>query len=321
MKRVLITGITGQDGLFLTKILLQNNCKVYGITRETNSKKFFSNLRRLMVEDFDNISLLNSNLLSYEEVSDLINSLRPDYIFNLSGPSSVYKSYKYPELTIKQITTIFKNLTQSCINLNFFPSFFQASSSEMFEKNEDSGLNEYSNFGPKSPYAKAKLINHQKVIDVNKKYNWNIKSGIMFNHESEFRDKDYLFMKVIESAKEIKSGSKNKLEIGSLDWQRDWTFAGDVANAINLIALSGNDSVYVIGSGSPKRIQDLVEIVFGYFDLDWQEYILLNDSLLRSEDPKVVYSNPKKLKNELGWMPKLSFEDLVIRCIEFQTDK
>ena len=128
-------------------------------------------------------------------------------------------------------------------------------------------------------------------------------------------------MKVIQSAIEINSGSKDKLEIGSLDWQRDWTFAGDVASAINLITSSGKDSVYVIGSGSPKKIQNLVEIVFGYFDLDWREYILLNNSLLRSGDPRVIYSNPTKLKNELGWFPKLSFEDLVIRCIEFQVDK
>lgn len=321
MKKVLITGITGQDGLFLTKILLQNNFIVYGTTRETDSKKFFLNLKRLGVENFDNITPLNLNILSFKEVDDLINSIRPDYIFNLSGPSSVYKSYKYPELTIKQITTIFENLTQSCVKLNFFPSFFQASSSEMFEEHKDSGLSEYSKFRPKSPYAEAKLINHQKVIDLNKKFSWNIKSGIMFNHESEFRDKDYLFMKVIQSAIEIKSGSKNKLEIGSLDWQRDWTFAGDVASAINLITSSGKDSVYVIGSGSPKKIQNLVEIVFGYFDLDWREYILLNNSLLRSGDPRVIYSNPTKLKNELGWFPKLSFEDLIIRCIEFQVDK
>ena len=314
MKKVFITGITGQDGLFLTQILSEKNFKIYGTSRSLDNQSFFKNLHYLGVETFENIFKLD--LLNYSKVKSFINDIKPDYIVNLSGPSSVYDSYKRPIESQNQIISIFNNLINSCIELNFFPTIFQASSSEMFKQSDNKGLDENCEFDPKSPYAKAKFINHMRILDLVKKYDWNIKSGIMFNHESEFRTKDYLFMKVINAAYEIKIGKIENLAVGSLVLERDWSFAGDVAKAIESIMISGKDNTYVIGEGKPKKIKDLIEIVFDYNNLNFEQYIIIDEKLLRKGDPLTIYSDPKKLKDELKWSPKLSFEELVFRCIK-----
>ena len=196
----------------------------------------------------------------------------------------------------------------------FYP-FFQASSSEMFSNANNQNLDEKSNFGPRSPYSEAKLQNHQKTIEYWKTYNWKIYSGIMFNHESEFRGEDYLFMKIINSARLIKFKKLKKFTVGSLDYQRDWLFAGDVVKAITKIMNNGKDYNYVIGSGEANSIHNLIEIVFEYFDLKWEKYINVDPSLLRKNDPKIICSNPKKLMSELNWKNEYSFEKLVHRCI------
>jgi len=186
----------------------------------------------------------------------------------------------------------------------------------MFESIDKTKLNELSEFNPKSPYAKHKFRNHQKVLELRRQFDWNIYSGIMFNHESEFRKEKYLFKKVINSALKIKNKQLQKLEVGSLDYVRDWSFAGDISEAIYKISNHGKSDSYVIGSGVENSIHDLVSIVFEYFNLDMEKKVHVNPSILRKGDSNYIVSDPSKIKNELNWETSLSFKETILRCIE-----
>ena len=316
--KVLITGISGQDGIFLTNKLLEShkNITIYGTSRNYNEKKFLKNLKSVSnSENFSKVIIKNINLLDSNSVENMVDEIRPDLLFNLSGPSSVYESLKNPNIK-KQIGKIFDNLINAGIKKNNFFKFFQASSSEMFNQHVNEKLNENSMFNPISPYAEGKLEVHKKIENIKKEYNWKISSGIMFNHESEFRQNDYLFMKIIKSAIEIKNNKKNNLIVGSLDLVRDWSFAGDFAEAIYLICLDGNGENYVMGSGVGRSINDLVRIIFEHFNLDPEEFIEVDSANLRPGDPLEIVSDPSKIKDELNWETSLGFEDLILRCIK-----
>jgi GDPmannose 4,6-dehydratase len=315
MEKILITGITGQDGLFLTKNILKTNpdSEIYGISRNTNNLEYKKSLEKLDIEKIDNIEIFNVNLMDKINVKKFINSTKPTTIFNLAGPSSVSESLIYPKDTFSKITTIFNNLTEVLIEENVSIPFFQASSSEMFGSSNTEVLNENSVFRPQSPYAKAKLQNHKNVINLSK--HLNIKSGIMFNHESEFRKTEYLFMKVINAAKNISEKKLKKLTIGSLTYERDWSFAGDVSRAMLDIINFGKENSYIIGTGKSHTIEYLISLVFDFYSLNWRKYIEVDSSLLREGDPEKIYCDPSRLKNELNWKPLYSFEELVERCI------
>jgi len=323
MENILITGISGQDGVFLTSEILKNNPthNIYGITRQENKEIFFGKLNTISNIDNQKVKLLNIDLNNSHETSKLIEDIRPDYIYNLSGPSSVYDSFINPHETKSQINSIFENLTSPLIKLSLFSNFYQASSSEMFGLHTEERLSEESTFNPNSPYAEAKLENHKKVLDFSQKYDWKIYSGIMFNHESQFREDGYLFMKIISGAINIKNKKLKKLTVGSLDYVRDWSFAGDISKAIYDITNKGSSNAYVIGSGKGNSIKTVIEIIFDYFNLNLDKYIDVDEKLIRKGDPVSVISNPKKLNYELGWTNNISFESLIQICIESKINK
>tara|TARA_B100002051_G_C16742383_1_gene645129 strand:+ start:2449 stop:3423 length:975 start_codon:yes stop_codon:yes gene_type:complete len=318
MENILITGITGQDGIFLTKNLLEQNqdCVIHGTSRNKDISSFQKNLSSLGITNFDNIKIYNLNLEEKQKVENLITSVSPDIVFNLAGPSSVYESFSNPKKTIDLITNIFNNLTGALISQNIFCNFFQASSSEMFNSKVNEIINEESPIKSNSPYAEAKIINHNQAKNLIKTYDWNITSGIMFNHESEFRDAGYLTSKIIKNVYEIYNKREQKIVVGSLDYVRDWSFAGDIMNGALLLSLNDARGSYIMGSGIGTSIKELIQIVFNYFDLNWEKYTDVDESLLRKGDPKIKISDPTKISNEFGWKTELSFEDLIIRCIE-----
>jgi len=268
----------------------------------------------LGLENRGGVSVYQIDLNDYNIVNNLISDFKPHYVYNLTGPSSVYESFNNAE-NKKIITNIFDNLTSALIKSNNFARFFQASSSEMFSPNCNEKLNENSEFLPNSPYALAKLDNHNKVISLNKKYDWNIYSGITFNHESEFRKKNYLIMKIITAAWKIKNNKGSNLTIGSLDYMRDWSHAQDIVVAINLLTEKGASPDYVIGSGKGKKIKDILDYVFQKYNLDWTDFVQIDKNLLRDGDSKKIISDPRKIKNELNWETKITFEQMLDRCI------
>ena len=318
MKNILITGITGQDGVFLTSEILKNNSdiNIYGISRGKNNSLFFNKLNTLLKTSSDSIKLLNVDLNNYEETKKLIQDTKPDFVYNLTGPSSVYDSLKKPSEAKSLIINIFDNLTKAIIEESLFSNFYQASSSEMFGIDDGEKLDEGSKFNPNSPYAEAKLENHFKVLELSKKYEWKIFSGITFNHESQFRQDNYLFMKIINGAINIKNKKIDRLTLGSLEYIRDWSYAGDISKAIYKIANEGKTNAYVIGSGKGHKIKNIVEIVFDRFNLDINKYIDVDESLIRKGDPKSIVSNPLKIKKELNWSAEVTFENLVNICID-----
>jgi GDPmannose 4,6-dehydratase len=318
MKTILITGITGQDGLFLSKKFIDTHpdCLIYGISRQRNNDTFIANLKKLGVKNTKNLKLHDINLNNKDEVTKFISTIKPTNVINLAGPSSVYNSFKNPDKTISEITNIFENLVNSLVENNNLCNFFQASSSEMFDYKLNERLDEDSEMKPNSPYAVGKLQNHERVIELSEKHNWNITSGIMFNHESEFRNDSYLISKVIITAQKISKKQASELIVGSLDYIRDWSFAGDIADAIFTLNTNNSGQDYVVGSGLGHTIRELVEIIFKFFELDISDFIKIDNSLLREGDPISKISNPKKIFEEFGWKAETNFENFVTRCIE-----
>lgn len=320
-EKILITGITGQDGIFLSTILLQSskNIEIFGTSRSSNNTLFYKRLEQfLALDDLNKIKIVNIDLLDELEVKKFLEFNKFNKIIHLSGPSSVYSSYqdpiKYKNLIIKQ----FDNLIDSCIDLNIYPAFFQASSSEIFSTHAELPLNEKSSMLPRSPYSEAKFEIHNKIQELKNSQNWNIKSGIMFNHESEFRPNEFLIMKIITTALSIKRGKAKKLVIGSIDYKRDWTHAFDTAKAISKIIFEEKPIDYVIGSGKTNSVLELIELVFSFLNLKYEDFLTIDHSLLREGDPKEIVSNPILIHKNLGWASKIDFEDMVIRILDYK---
>tara|TARA_B100000963_G_scaffold357011_1_gene378288 strand:- start:555 stop:1523 length:969 start_codon:yes stop_codon:yes gene_type:complete len=317
MQKILITGMTGQDGLFLTANILKNkDISVFGTSRSSLTKNFYKQLSSITNESFDRVKLIEIDLLDAHKVNSLISDIKPNKIFNLAGPSSVYKSINDNRISYKQIVKIFNNITESVISNSLNSTIFQASSSEMFKATNDGVFNENSELEALTPYAEAKIENHLKVIELSKLYDFNIYSGIMFNHESEFRLPEYLIMNIINKAEDILQKKETKFSVGSLDLVRDWSFAGDVADAMVKITENGKQNSYVIGSGSGTNIENVIKIIFQYFNLDYKNYVEIKKNLNRKNNPKIIISDPTLIKSELGWCAKMKLEDLINRCIE-----
>ncbi len=320
-KNVLISGITGQDGLFLTSQLLKcNEYKILGITRNKENKSFYKKLEHLGVKnsELENLDIVKCSLMNLEELTSVVDGFKPYQVYNLAGPGSVSESVKKPSETKTSIMTSFDNLIEALIESNNFASFFQTSSSEMFKDLQGTKLDEESGFEPNTPYAESKIYCHKKVDFYRKKFDWDMSCGILFNHESEFRPNNYLIMKIINSAINIKDGKSKSLVVGSLDLVRDWGFAGDVTIAMTKIIESHSSEDYVIGTGVGKKIEEMIQIIFDYLNLDYKEFISVDEEILRKNEPKVIVSNPIKIKSDIGWESSTVFDDMVIRCIDYK---
>jgi GDPmannose 4,6-dehydratase len=319
--KILITGITGQDGIFLTSHLLkrEDNLKIFGISRSEKNNIFYKNLNDITGKyNENNLKLIKLDLLNQNDVEKLLIDLKVDKIINLSGPSSVYNSFQNPEDYKNIIINQFNNLVNGCKASNTFPTFFQASSSEMFSNSAQIPLSEHSKMEPRSPYSEAKSALHSKVYELRNNNDWNIKSGVMFNHESEYRLENFLVMKIINTVIDIYSQKTSELIVGSLEYKRDWSYAYDIVKAINLIIDETNPVDYVIGSGTGNTILDMIKYVFEYFNLDYQEYIKVDNTLLREGDPIEIVSDPTLIYNNLGWKTEVTFQNMLVKIIEFK---
>ena len=314
-----ITGASGQDGIFLTdKILRDTKSNVYLCTR---SKKDFNFNKLNSINknvDLSRIKVIELNYLNFESVSNFINDIHPDYFFNLMGPSSV-KSFIENPSEMTEVTNIgFENIVNSLIKARNFCNFFQASSSEMYGYESESPFNESSKFAPNTAYAKAKYGIHLKTLQMQEKFNWNIISGIMFNHESEFRNSNFLIMKLVEEAINIENGSKKIIEVPSLKIARDWTYAKEMCDAMYNLVYNNFSGSYVIGSGKSTTLEEIVQYIFKMLNLEYRDYIVVNNSSLRKGEPMVVTSNPEKIYKEIGWKVGLTIFDIVNRMYDYK---
>lgn len=320
--KTVITGASGQDGIFLIdKILRETKSEIFACTRK-NKNFNFNKLKYLNNnEDIGRITVVELDYLDFTEVFNFFKDTNPDYVFNLMGPSSVKKFIENPE-KMKNITNIsFKNIINSLIETKNFCNFYQASSSEMYGYDSKKPFDENSKFKPNSFYAKTKYSIHQESLNLMNSHNWNIVSGIMFNHESEFRNYDFLVMKLVKKVIDIKKGSTSKLEIPSLEIERDWTYAKEISEAAFELIFNNFSGAYVIGSGTCKRIDELAYYLFNKANLNYKDFITVNDNSMRDGEPLRVQSNPLKIKNDIGWKASKSIYEVLDKMYDYTFKK
>ncbi len=309
-KTALITGITGQDGYYLSHLLLNHGYRVVGLVpphRQPNLTK----LGKLA----NQVEIFTVDLRDSAALLTAVEQLRPQEIYNLAAPSFVPDSWNDPLGTLDLITGTATRLLEAIRKVGLSTRFYQASSSEMFGDVLLSPQDEETPFRPKNPYAAAKMHAHWTMVHHRQRYGLFACSGILYNHESPLRAPQFVTRKVSLAAASIKLGLTDTLEMGNLEAKRDWGFAGDYAEAMWLMLQVDEPEEYVIGTGKLHSVRDLVATAFECVGLDWTQYVVLNTSLLRQDEHFQLVANPSKAKRNLGWETQVSFEKLLEKMV------
>jgi GDPmannose 4,6-dehydratase len=312
MKRALITGVTGQDGSYLAELLLEKGYEVHGIVRRSSTEAF-ERISHLAGK----IQLHQADLLDQLSIIDVIKETDPHEVYNLAAMSFVPTSWKQPMLTgqftalgVTQVLEAIRLLGKDKIR------FYQASSSEMFGKVQEVPQKEDTPFWPRSPYGVAKVYGHWITVNYRESYNMFCCSGILFNHESERRGKEFVTRKVTDGVARIKLGMATELRLGNLDAKRDWGFAGDYVRAMWLMLQQDKPDDYVVATGETHTVRKLVELAFQAAGLDWQKYVKIDPALVRPAEVDLLIGDPAKAKRILGWKPEVTFDQLVERMVK-----
>ncbi len=311
MKRALITGITGQDGSYLAELLLEKGYEVHGLVRRASTETF-ERINHLVGK----LHLHQADLLDQLSLIDALKESKPDEVYNLAAQSFVPTSWKQPVLT-SEFTAVGVTRMLEAIKLigRDHIRFYQASSSEMFGKVQAVPQSEDTPFYPRSPYGVAKLYGHWITINYRESYGMYCVSGILFNHESERRGREFVTRKVTDGVARIKLGLAKELRLGNLDAKRDWGFAGDYVRAMWLMLQQDTPDDYVIATGETHTVEKLVQLAFEAAELDWKKYVVTDPALVRPAEVDLLIGDPAKAKKQLGWVPEMSFEQLVKRMV------
>jgi len=312
-KTALITGITGQDGVYLAKHLLENNYRVYGFVRRTST----NSMERLEYMGIsDDVEIIDGDLLDLASIYRSIEMAEPDEFYNLASQSFVRTSFEQPILTA-QITGIGTLNCLEAIRLTGSNTkFYQASTSEMYGKIRQPIQDESTPFHPRSPYGVAKLYAHWITINYRESYDLFATTGILFNHESPIRGLEFVTRKITYGAACIKHGLKNHITLGNLDAKRDWGFAGDYVEAMwKMLQLDEPDD-FVIATGKVTSVREFCDIVFNSIDLDYHDYIKSDQKFLRPAETDILIGDPKKAMKKLNWKPKTSLNELAAMMLE-----
>jgi GDPmannose 4,6-dehydratase len=315
-KCALVTGITGQDGSFLAEFLLTQGYEVHGMVRRSSTENFER------IEHFqDRIELHQADLIDQPSIIDLIQEVRPHEVYNLGAQSFVPTSWSQPALT-GEVTALGVTRVLDAIRLvDREIKFYQASSSEMFGKVREVPQTELTPFYPRSPYGVAKVYGHYITVNYRESYGIFACSGILFNHESERRGKEFVTRKITHSAARIKAGLQKELRLGNLDAKRDWGFAGDYVQAMWMMMQHEEPDDYVVATGETHSVRDFCRIAFETLDLDWEKYVVMDPRFVRPAEVDVLRGDASKAKRVLDWSPTLSFEDLVRRMVEADVER
>jgi GDPmannose 4,6-dehydratase len=312
MKKVLICGVSGQDGAYLSKLLLEKGYEVYGGSRDATTNTF-SNLNTLKIKD--SVHPVSINITDFRSTLQTIIRIRPDEIYNLSGQSSVGLSFEQPVETFESIGIGTLNLLEA-IRFGDQPvRLYNSGSSECFGELGNMPADEDTPFKPRSPYAIAKATAHWQVVNYREAYNIYACTGILFNHESPLRPTRFVTRKIISAACRIYKGSNEKLRLGNIDIQRDWGWAPDYVNAMWLMLQQNMPGDFVIATGITHSLQEYIQMVFDYLKLDWREHVISDPSLLRPTDLLIGRANPSKASKILNWKATHSLETIVEKMI------
>jgi len=310
-KTALITGVTGQDGSYLTDLLLSKGYKVVGIKRRTS---LISTDRIDHVLDHEDKVL--DFYLQYGNMNDsgcmhrVLLEHQPDEIYNLAAQSHVRVSFETPEETAEVVAMGTLRLLEAARNVCPQAKIYQASSSEMFGDNPENPQSETTRLMPASPYACAKVFAHNICRNYREGYGMHISSGILFNHESPRRGETFVTRKITIAAARIKLGLQDKLYLGNLEAKRDWGFAGDYVEAMWLMLQQENPDDYVIATGETFTVRQFLQEVFNHADLDVTKYVEIDERLFRPQEVPLLLGDPSKAKEKLGWKPEVKFKDL-----------
>ena len=310
-KKALITGITGQDGSYLADYLLEKGYEVYGMVRRTSTE---TGERILHIEN--DIHFLQADLLDHRSLVCAMEESKPDEIYNLAAQSFVPTSWAQPtltgEFTALGVTRMLDAMRQVCPEARFY----QASSSEMFGKVREVPQTEMTPFHPRSPYAVAKAYGHHITVNYRESYGLFAASGILFNHESPRRGREFVTRKITDGVARIKLGLADELRLGNLDAQRDWGYAGDYVRAMHLMLQHDEPDDFVVASGQTHSIRQFLEIAFGHVGLKWVDHVKQDPRFMRPAEVDQLIGDNTKARKVLGWEPSVSFEELVVMMVD-----
>ncbi len=305
-KRALITGITGQDGSYLAELLLEKGYDVFGITRRSSTNSF-DRIEHII----DRITLLSGDLLDEHSLVAAVRESQPDEIYNLAAQSFVPTSWSQAVLTAEFTAVGVTRVLEAMRAAKPDARFYQASSSEMFGKVQQTPQNEKTPFYPRSPYGVAKVYGHWITVNYRESYDLFACSGILFNHESARRGLEFVTRKVTDGVARIKLGLAKELRMGNLDAQRDWGYAPDYVRAMWMMLQQPKPEDYVIATGRTHSVQQLVQTAFEHVGLDWRKHVVIDPKFIRPAEVDMLIGDASKAHEELGWRPEVSFEQLV----------
>ena len=307
-KTALITGVTGQDGSYLTELLLSKGYRVVGVKRRS---AVINTVNVDHLYEHPNFRMVYGSMNDVGSMYRILNEVKPAEVYNLAAQSHVRTSFDVPEETVDTVGMGTMRLLEAVRNTVPTARFYQASSSEMYGDNMDPMKNEETRMTPASPYAAAKLLGHNLVRNYRVGYGMHASSGILFNHESPRRGETFVTRKITRAVARIKLGLQGVLNLGNLDAVRDWGFAGDYAEAMWLMLQQDVPDDYVIATGETHTVREFVEATFDYACLDWKDHVRHDSRLLRPHEVPFLQGDSSKARRVLGWRPKVTFESLV----------
>ena len=315
MPTCLITGVTGQDGAYLSQLLLQQGYRVVGLLRRSASSDVVGErLRWLGI--IDDVELVDGNLVDLSSLIRVLQTYQPDEIYNLGAQSFVAASWNQPLLT-GQVTGLgAANLLEAIRIVRPEARYYQASSSEMFGRVQEPRQNEATPFYPRSPYAIAKLYAHWMTVNHRESFAMHASSGILFNHESPLRGIEFVTRKVTDGVARIKLGLAKELALGNLEAQRDWGHARDYVRAMWLMLQQDKPDDYVVATGRTTTIREFCQLAFSYVGLDYRDHVVSRRDLLRPAEVDVLLGDASKARERLGWQPTITLEEMITEMVE-----
>jgi GDPmannose 4,6-dehydratase len=312
-KKALISGITGQDGAYLAKLLLGKGYEVSGLLARRSSDTSWR-LRELGV--LESVKLIDADVSDLSSVTRALQATRPDEYYNLAAQSFVATSWFQPLLTA-QATALSVAIVLEAVRLTK-PDirFYQASSSEMFGKVQVHSQDESTPFHPRSPYGVAKLYGHWITINYRESFGMHASSGLLFNHESPLRGIEFVTRKVTDAVARIKQGKLRQLRMGNLEAQRDWGFAGDYVEAMWLMLQQPTPDDYVVATGRCVTVREMCRLAFKHVGLDYEDHVVVDPAFFRPAEVDLLRGNAAKAERKLGWKPKTSLEDLIAMMVD-----
>jgi GDPmannose 4,6-dehydratase len=310
-RRALITGITGQDGSYLAEFLLEKGYEVHGMVRRSSTETFqrLANCR-------DDVVLHTGDLLDQRSLVDVLREAQPDEIYNLAAMSFVAASWSQPVLTAEFTAVGVTRILEAMREVAPEARFYQASSSEMFGQVREVPQTETTPFYPRSPYGVAKCYGHFITVNYRESYGLFAASGILFNHESERRGLEFVTRKVTHGAAAIKLGLQQELALGNLDAERDWGYAKDYVEAMWLMLQEDEPEDFVIATGEVHSVRELVDVAFAHAGVDPAEHVRIDQRYMRPAEVEHLVGDASKAREQLGWVPRTSFEDMIQRMVD-----